>query len=95
MATATEAKSFTGLSSSTAVFGLRGGKYAVAAVATWGGGSAKLQTVGPDGTTTLSVNSATDFSANGYAVVDLPPGQYQFVIATATAVAASVCRIPT
>jgi hypothetical protein len=34
-------------------------------------------------------------TVNGYAVVDLPPGQYKYFIATFTAVYAVICRIPT
>jgi hypothetical protein len=82
------------ISASTAAFSLRGGKYGVSAVATWGGGSAKLQRLGPDGSTYLSVSSTTDFTANGYGTVDLPPGDYKIVVATATAVFAQVYRIP-
>lgn len=94
MATATESKSFSNISASTAAFALLGGKYAIAALATFGGGSVKLQALGPDGSTYLSLSSASDFTAAGGAVVDLPPGQYRFTIATATAVYTSVTRIP-
>lgn len=82
------------ISASTAAFQLKGGKYAVLAKATWGGGSAKLQILLPDGSTYVSVASATDFTADGYGTVDLPPGQYRLTIATATAVYVSVVRIP-
>ena len=76
---------FSNLSSSTAPFTLKGGKYAVAAIATFGGGSVKFQALMPDQSTYLSTSTATDFTAAGYATVDLPPGQYRFTIATATA----------
>lgn len=89
-----EAVKFSGLSASTTGFPLRGGKYGVSANGTWGGGSAKLQVLLPDESTYLSVASGTDFTANGFAVVDLPPGQYRWTIATATAVAVTVARIP-
>jgi hypothetical protein len=92
MATSTEAVSFSNISASTAAFTLRGGKYAVAASAT-GTGTMGLSMVGPDGSTLIPVFTA--FSATtGYAVIDLPPGQYKFAIATFTAVYASICRIP-
>lgn len=94
MATASDGKAFSNIAATTAAFALLGGKYGAAAVATFGGGSVKLQTLGPDGSTWLSVLAATDFAAAGYAVVDLPPGQYRFTIATATAVYASVYRVP-
>lgn len=90
---ATDGVGFSNISATPATFKLKGGKYAVAAIATWSAGSAKLQKLGPDGSTFLSVSSATDFTANGYATVDLPPGTYQVTIATATAVYFSVDRI--
>jgi hypothetical protein len=92
MSTSTEAVLFSNVSASPAAFNLRGGKYAVAASAT-GSGTMGLSMVGPDGSTLIPVFTA--FSATtGYAVVDLPPGRYQFVLATFTAVYASICRIP-
>lgn len=95
MATATDGNLASNISANSSAFQLRGGKYAVAAVATFGGGSVKLQALGPDGSTYLSVASGTDFTAAGYGTVDLPPGQYRWTVATATAVYASVTRIPT
>lgn len=82
------------ISASTAAFHLRGGLYGVDAVATWGGGSVKLQRLAADGTTYLSVASATDFTANGYTTVNLPPGDYKLIVATASAIYVSVRRIP-
>lgn len=76
------------------VFNLDGGLYGVAVEATFGGGSVKLQRLGPAGSAYLSVSSGTDFSAAGYASVQLPAGQYKFTIATATAVSAEIVRIP-
>ena len=55
----------------------------------------KLQILLPDNSTFRSVSTATDFTAAGYATVDLPPGQYRFTIATATAVFAAVTSVPT
>lgn len=89
-----DAFAFTALTANSIPFHLMGGKYAVDAVATFSSGSVKLQRLGPDGSTYLSVASATDFSAAGYATVDLPQGTYRFTIATATAVACSIVRIP-
>lgn len=91
---ATDGFSFSNISASTAAFTLRGGKYGVDAVATFSAGSVKLQRLAADKSTYLSVSSGTDFSAAGYASVDLPPGTYRFTIATATAVYAAICRIP-
>lgn len=79
--------------SNTAVL-LKGGQYGVAVVATFGGGTVKLQKLGPDASTYVSVASATDFSAAGYATVYLPAGKYRFTIATASAVYAECIRIP-
>ena len=86
---------FSNIAATTAAFNLRGGKYGAEALATFGGGSVKLQRLGPDGSTYQSVSSGTDFAAAGYTTVDLPPGQYRFTIATASAVYAAVTRIPT
>lgn len=82
---------FSNISATTAAFKLNGGTYGVAAVGTWGGGSATLQTLGPDGTTWLT--AATAFSANGYETAILSPGQYRFAVATATAVYVSIARV--
>jgi hypothetical protein len=90
--TATEAVKFSNISATTAAFELRGGKYAIFANAT-GSGTMGLQMLGPDGTTFIAVH--TTFSAvAGFVVVDLPPGQYKFVVATFTAIYIGVCRIP-
>ena len=86
--------SFSNIAATTDAFTLQGGKYAVASTATFGGGSVKLQRLGPDGSTYQSVASASDFTAAGYTALDLPPGQYRFTIATATAVYAEVTAIP-
>jgi hypothetical protein len=82
------------IAATTAAFTLQGGLYAAAVVATFGGGSVKLQVLGPDGSTYLSVSSGTDFTAAGYATVNLPFGTYRWTIATASAVYAEVNRIP-
>lgn len=82
------------ISATTAAFPLTGGLYGVDAMATWGGGSVKLQRVMGDGSTTISVSSGTDFTANGYATVNLPSGNYKLVVATATAAYVQIRRIP-
>ena len=94
---AKDSASVSNLSATSPTFQLAGGKYAVTAEATWGGGSAKLQIQSPKlgpAPTFISVNSATDFAANGFAVVDLPAGNYQITIATATAVYVSIVGVP-
>lgn len=75
-------------------FKLNGGLYAVSAKGTWGGGSAKLQILLGDASTYVSVASGTDFTADGYATVSLPPGSYRFTCATASALYLNVVRIP-
>lgn len=94
MSNGSDSAVFSNIAATTAAFKLIGGKYSVAAVATFGGGSVKLQRLGPDAATYQSVASASDFSAAGYTALDLPPGQYRFTIATATAVYAEVTAIP-
>jgi hypothetical protein len=93
--TAMESVSFKNISTNSAAFVLKGGRYAISVLATFGGGSVKFQALGPDGSTFISPSSATDFTAAGAAVVDIPPGQFRFTIATATAVFASAALIPT
>jgi len=85
---------FSDISASTAAFLLGGGLYGVEAVATFSSGSVDLQKLGPDGSTYLSVSTATNFSTAGYATVYLPAGSYRFTIATSTAVYARLQRIP-
>lgn len=75
---------------------LYGGKYAMVIIATYGGGTVKLQYLGPDGTTWLDVGTSTTFTAApaGIITVDLPPGQYRLNIATSTGVYVTLCRVP-
>lgn len=84
----------TGLDSTNdqVVFRLRGGRYQLAAIGTWGGGSATFEQLGPDGSTYLTVGTA--ITANGTQVVEVPEGSFRWTIATATAVSVAVCRIP-
>lgn len=89
----TEVKQFSNISATTAAFVLLGGAYGVEVVATWSAGSVKLQRLALDGTTYLSVDTTTDFTANGYANINLPNGTYRFTIATATAVYAELVAI--
>lgn len=94
--TSSDGKLFSNIAATTSAFYLAGGKYALLVTATFGGGSVKLQTLLPDQSTWVSVATTADFTAASTAIVtvDLPPGQYRFTIATATAVYAAVCRIP-
>ncbi len=94
MSRANNGQGFSNISATTAAFLLYGGKYAMTVHATWGGGNVHLQILLPDGSTYLDVGSSTNFTADGFAVVDLPPGSYKFTVTTATAVYVSVTRIP-
>jgi hypothetical protein len=90
---ATQAVKFANISATTAAFELKGGLYQVSVVATWNStGTVTIEQLGPDGATWLTVHVA--FSANGGDTIFLPPGQYRFEIATATAVYASVVTVP-
>jgi hypothetical protein len=72
---------------------LLGGNYGLLVSATFSGGSITLNGLALDGATYVAVLPA--FTASGYAQVQLPPGQYQLAVATATAVYAALSRIPT
>jgi hypothetical protein len=86
--------SFKNIAATPTAFILRGGNYGVSAhSATWGGGSATLQRLAPDGST--YVTCLTAFSADGYASANLPSGTYQLLIATATAVYCDIVGIVT
>ena len=63
-----------GASATQGPFGLLGGKYGVTCSATFSGGNVALQILGPDGSTFVT---ATSFTANGFATVDLPAGNCQ------------------
>jgi hypothetical protein len=85
---------FKNVSSTQGPFNLRGGSYSFTAhSATWGGGSATLQRLSPDGLTYVTVLTA--FAADGYSSANLPSGTYQIAIATATAVYCDVTSIVT
>lgn len=84
---------FTGISADVGPYTVLGGRYAMAVSATWGGGSATLQVLLPDAATYLTVLTA--FTADGSALVDLPPGKYKIAVATATALQGFLIRVPT
>ncbi len=84
---------FKNTSTSTSGFDVVAGKYAAQVVATFGGGTVKLQRLSADASTYVSVSSTTDFSAAGFATVDLPQGTYRFTVATATGVYAELVPI--
>jgi hypothetical protein len=94
MATAVDSKEFSNISAPTAAFTLKGGYYFLACVATFGGGNVELQVLGPDQSTYLSAPTALKLSAAGTIAGYLPPGQYRFLITTATGVYCSVTGVP-
>ncbi len=79
MTTAVNGFGFSNISSSTAAFKLKGGAYGTIATATFGGGIVKLQRLALDGSTYVSMAAATDFSAAGGTVDNLPPGIYSLL----------------
>ena len=75
---------FSNISATTAAFQLRGGRYAITATATFGGGSITLQRLAANGTTYITC--ATQITQDAFLITDLPVGTYKLTIATATAV---------
>ena len=73
-----EAVKFDNISASTAAFRLYGGRYAITCKASTYG-TVTFQIQAEDGSTMLTVLPA--FSADGTALVDLPPGLYKFALA--------------
>jgi hypothetical protein len=92
--TPVDSKEFSNISATTAAFTLKGGYYFLACVATFGGGNVELQVLGPDQSTYLSAPTALKLSAAGTIAGYLTPGQYRFLITTATAVYCSVTGVP-
>lgn len=75
---------FSNISATTAAFTVDGGLYATDVVATWGGGTVKLEKLSADGTTYVTVAT---YSANTYDGPQyLPAGTYRFTVATASAI---------
>lgn len=90
-----ECIAFSNIAATTAGFRVTGGYYNAAVIATFGGGSVKLHLLGPDGSTYAEYDSTnTSFSAAGQHNVYLPQGTYKWVVATATAIYATLTRIP-
>jgi hypothetical protein len=98
MATSTESVAFQNISATTAAFTLKGGRYLFNAVATFGGGSVALHGLMADGSTFAAVpdiaGNAVSVTVAGWKTTDLAPGQYKFVIATASAVYCAVASVP-
>ncbi|MFO1099746.1 MAG: hypothetical protein U1E81_16135 [Xanthobacteraceae bacterium] len=91
-ATSIETVKFSNISATTAAFTLKGGKYAIVASATFGGGNLQLQALAADGSTYVNVGSS--ITAAGLTTYDLPPGSYKIAVTTATAVYVSITSVP-
>lgn len=77
----------------TAPFNLRGGLYWIETKST-GTGTIDLKRLGPDGTTyTARITQIT--ATAGQQTISLPPGTYEWVVATFTANYLEITRIPT
>jgi hypothetical protein len=79
-----EVQSYSNIGSTTSAFTLRGGVYGVTIHASTYG-TAALQAQAADGSTFVGMKdingNAVSFSADGAAVVYLPPGAYRFALA--------------
>jgi hypothetical protein len=83
---------FSNISATPAAFTLLGGTYCMTVSASFGGGNVQFNILSLDGVTWIPVQNA--FTSNGFAILDLPPGQFQLAITTATAVYAAIVRRP-
>jgi hypothetical protein len=80
----------TNISATTDAFALVGGKYQVTIMATWGGGSVKLDRLAADGSTYVPVVTFTANTCDNY---DIASGSYRLTVATATAVYSDIRAI--
>lgn len=84
----------TNAAATSAAYVWKGGEGTFMAKATWGGGTVKLQFLGPDGTTWIDAGSNTTLTADGGGNFSLPAGtNIRANVATATAVYASVASL--
>lgn len=96
--------SLTNVAAGTYSFPLLGGYYQLAAHATWSSGSLILNEVLPDGSSVFQLfgqasvaapaTNVNKLSADGVLYFYLPPGEYQLVFATGSALYAAITRIP-
>jgi hypothetical protein len=87
-----ESFSWSNISATPAAFTISGGgKFALTAHATWGGGNIQLQRVSTDGSTFVNVGASV--TADGFSTYDIPRGLYQLAVTTATGVYADLSRI--
>lgn len=96
--TATDAIQLSNASADSAAKVLMGGRYVLSVHATFGGGNVQVQQLALDGATwVIPMNiagSANNLTADGSVAMDLPSGQYRIHVVTATAVYASLARVP-
>jgi hypothetical protein len=90
---AREQVTFSNIAATTAAFALGGGLYVSDVKATFGGGNVALQRIMPDASTYVTVITAQTADGASSATY-LPPGQYKYLITTATAVYIALTRIP-
>jgi hypothetical protein len=94
MSSVTQSVQFTNIGAvNTAAFGLKGGKYAVITKST-GAGTIDLSVLSQDGVTFVKPTIAQIVAVTGFAVVDLPPGQYRFEVTGFTANFLSITSVP-
>lgn len=86
-------KPFVNAAAGTALFELRGGRYAITFSGT-GTGTVDVKGLAGDGVTYVAVGVTQITATAGYQVVELPPGQYEAVIATFTANYLTITRVP-
>jgi len=80
------------ISADSAVFALPGGRWAMVAEATWGGGNIALQIKCPNGA--YAAVSGMSLTANGQVSAQLPPGDYKIVRTTANNIYANMVWVP-
>lgn len=94
---ATDSYIASNISAPTAAFPLKGGRYVLTAVATFGGGNVQVQILAADGSTWVAPKdiggSANNLTAAGSQTIDLPACRARINVVTATAVYAAVARV--
>lgn len=86
-------KPFVNAAAGTVLFELHGGRYAVSYAGT-GTGTVDVKMLLPDQATFLACGVTQITATTGYQIVELPPGQYEAIIATFTANFLTITRIP-
>ena len=97
-----ESVSFSNIAATTSPFVIKGGRYLVGIKAS-NYGTVKLQQLAQDGSTYLDLKLVADagtdivtgsWAADGAKAFDLAAGQYRLTVASATAIYASITRVP-